>query len=108
MLTKYGSIGKMPKKFIDMNPDVCSGAPVVKGTRFTVAQFLAELADDRSVSEIADNFQLDKQALTNILQYLSDMYQRPNTPTKTPAQKAEEAYQEQQRTLEFDRRIGNI
>jgi uncharacterized protein (DUF433 family) len=52
---------------VDVTPAIRGGIPVVKGTRFTVAQVLAELAEGRSIAELADDFDLDVDCLKNLL-----------------------------------------
>ncbi len=64
---------------IEIDPDVISGVPVVRGTRISVARVLAEIADNASLSEIADNLQIDFQSLKNIIEGLSIRLDRPLT-----------------------------
>jgi uncharacterized protein (DUF433 family) len=55
--------------------------PVLAGTRFTVAQFLAELAEgDRSVNQIAEDFDIDPAKARLFLQGLSIYVDRPLLP----------------------------
>ena len=56
---------------IEVNKNKRGGRPVVKGTRFPVSQLLAELADDLKLSDIAESYDLDLEALKDILRYLS-------------------------------------
>jgi uncharacterized protein (DUF433 family) len=56
---------------IEINKGKRGGRPVVKGTRFLVSDLLAELADDRKLSEIAESFDIKLSKLRNVLQYLS-------------------------------------
>jgi uncharacterized protein (DUF433 family) len=53
------------------------GIPVVRGTRFTISQLLAEIADDRSLSEIANELELDLVLLEQFLRGLSICLDRP-------------------------------
>ena len=62
---------------VETNPHKCGGVPVFKGTRFTLARFLAELADGRSVSSIASDFELDADLLEQFLRGLSICLDRP-------------------------------
>ncbi|HEX5445059.1 MAG TPA: DUF433 domain-containing protein [Pirellulales bacterium] len=64
---------------IEIDPDVISGVPVVRGTRISVARVLAEIADNASLSEIADNLEIDFQSLKNIIEGLSIRLDRPLT-----------------------------
>lgn len=38
---------------IEIDPDRAGGKPVIKGTRYTVAQLLAEIAEGDSIDDIA-------------------------------------------------------
>ena len=40
---------------VEVNPNKCSGVPVFRGTRFTLVRFLAELAEERSVTASRDS-----------------------------------------------------
>jgi uncharacterized protein (DUF433 family) len=62
---------------VEVNPSKCGGVPVFRGTRFTLARFLAELADERSVTDIACNFDLDEEVLNQFLRGLSLCLNRP-------------------------------
>ena len=56
---------------IEASPTKLGGIPVLRGTRFSVAQLFAEMADGDSVSEIADNFELDVNQIAKLLHALS-------------------------------------
>ena len=62
---------------VDVDPDIRSGVPVLKGTRFPVSHLLAELADDQDVSEIADAWDLDSEVIKKVLRGLSISLDRP-------------------------------
>ena len=62
---------------VDVDPARRSGVPVLKGTRFTVAQLFAELAEGRSVVEVADDFELDLDTIKNLLHGFSAHLDRP-------------------------------
>jgi uncharacterized protein (DUF433 family) len=57
--------------------DRCSGKPCLRNTRMPMCQILAELADGRPLSEIAEDFDLDynnmKEAWTNLVQELNKL-----------------------------------
>jgi uncharacterized protein (DUF433 family) len=61
---------------VDVDPDRRGGVPLLKGTGFTVAQALAELADGSGVPELAERFNLDPEVIREILNGLSLMFQR--------------------------------
>jgi len=59
-------------EFVEVDPDRASGRPVLRGTRFPVAQLLAELADGGfSLGEIATDYELDYQEAQRFLEALS-------------------------------------
>ena len=53
------------------------GVPVIRGTRFTAAQVLAELADGRSVAELAEDFDLEIATIKQFLGGLAIILDRP-------------------------------
>jgi uncharacterized protein (DUF433 family) len=62
---------------IEINSAICGAVPVVKGTRFTVAQFFAQLADGDSVADVAENFGLNAQRLNELLHAFATYLDRP-------------------------------
>src|SRR3979490_1206826 len=44
---------------VEANPDKLGGVPVLKGTRVSVAQILAEIGEGQSAEEVAADFDLD-------------------------------------------------
>jgi len=44
------------QRFIERQPQVCGGEPVIKGTRVTVRTIFASLAEGASVDEIVADF----------------------------------------------------
>jgi len=62
---------------VEVNPNKRGGIPVLKGTRFTVAQLFAELADGRSVFELAEDFELDLENMKALLQGFATHLDRP-------------------------------
>jgi uncharacterized protein (DUF433 family) len=65
------------KDWIEVDPLKRSGVPVLRGTRFTVSQMLAELADGRSSVELAEDFDLDIVVIQNVLHGFSIYLDRP-------------------------------
>ena len=64
---------------VEVDPDRLGGIPVLKGTRFSVAQVLAELAEGRSVQEVADDFDLNHEHVSNLLVGLGTILDRSFT-----------------------------
>lgn len=62
---------------VEVNPAIRGGIPVVRGTRFPVARVLAELADGLSLSQIADDFDLDISTLRQVVESFSILLDRP-------------------------------
>ena len=62
---------------VEMNADKRGGVPVLRGTRFTVAQLFAELADGRSIVELAADFELEIEPIRELLQELANYFDRP-------------------------------
>ena len=60
---------------IDLNRR--GGIPVLKGTRFTVGQTLAELADSAGVPEVANQFDLDEDTIRQLLYGLALLADKP-------------------------------
>ena len=56
---------------VDRDPNKCGGVPVLRNTRFAVAQLIAELADSDSVGEIADDFDLSESQIREFLRELA-------------------------------------
>ncbi len=65
------------RRVADINPRRRGGVPVLKGTRFTVSQALAELADSSGVSEVAQNFDVDANTIKEMLDGLSLVLMQP-------------------------------
>lgn len=52
---------------IDIDPDRRGGVPLLRGTGFTVAQTLAELAESSAVAEVASDFDIDEKLVRDLL-----------------------------------------
>lgn len=62
---------------IEINAKKAGGTPVLRGTRFKVAQILAELADNKSVSKLAREFDLDRGKVEEMLHGMAILFDRP-------------------------------
>lgn len=69
----------MPEKFdianfksIESDPQRRGGKPVLKGTRFTAAQVLSQIAAGDSVQDLVDNFDFEAEQITSFLRELAD------------------------------------
>jgi uncharacterized protein (DUF433 family) len=68
---------RMLRETIEVNPQKRGGVPVLSGTRVPVAQILAEIADDASVSEIAAELDLDAECIRKLLEGIASYLDRP-------------------------------
>ncbi|WP_082483776.1 DUF433 domain-containing protein [Methylobacterium sp. Leaf87] len=66
------------KDTVDIDRSVRGGVPVLKGTRFTIAQLLAELSETRGPDEIAENFDLSADQIRNLLNGLAMLMNKPH------------------------------
>jgi uncharacterized protein (DUF433 family) len=64
---------------LESDPEKVGGVPVFRGTRFSASQFLAELADNDVVQEIADEFDVDPHPLRTFLHALAVYLDRPTS-----------------------------
>ncbi len=61
----------------EVNPRKCGGVPVLKGTRSLLAQVLAEIAEGRTVTELAEDFELEPALIKEFLEGISIALDRP-------------------------------
>ena len=70
-------------KAIEVDPCRVGGVPVIAGTRFTVAQLLAELTEpDATVQSIALDYDLPREKLDEALEELAALFNRPGLPMR--------------------------
>ena len=62
---------------IEVNKKKLGGKPVFKNTRFPISQFLAELTDNFNISEICDDYDLDKKVVIDFLEGLALYLDKP-------------------------------
>src|SRR5260370_24098627 len=62
---------------VEINPEKHGGVPVLRGTRFTVAQLFAEIGDGRSLPEIASDFGIDEGLMRKLMESFSIYLDRP-------------------------------
>jgi len=71
LLTRTRNAVRLLTDCVEVNLQKRGGVPVLKGTRFTVAQLLAEVAAGRSVPEIAEDFNLERNLIERLLDGLA-------------------------------------
>lgn len=61
-----------------IDPDRMAGKACLVGTRFPVSSIIAELAEGRTVKEIAEEFELQEHLIRNFLNGLAMMLDKPD------------------------------
>ena len=70
---------KIADDIIVSNVGIRGGAPCIRGTRFTISQLLAELADGNSLQNICKDMKLDFEDCQTVLNAISfAFYKRGN------------------------------
>jgi uncharacterized protein (DUF433 family) len=64
---------------LESNPQKLGGVISFRGTRFSVSQFLAELADSDAVQGIADEFEVERTSLQTFLHAFAVFFDRPTS-----------------------------
>jgi len=73
--TSYNNkgIGTMYQDRIELNPKICAGKPVIKGTRIPVSVIISHLAAGETWKELITGFpELTEEDIKAALQYASD------------------------------------
>jgi uncharacterized protein (DUF433 family) len=60
-------------KGVAIDPAVCHGKPVIEGTRVLVATVLGALAGGDSQKDVAEDYDITLEQISNALQFASDM-----------------------------------
>jgi uncharacterized protein (DUF433 family) len=67
-------------EFIEINPKIMLGKPVIKGTRITVEHIISMLAQGISVDEILQEYEgLTKQEILACLKYAENIIEKTTT-----------------------------
>lgn len=77
----------LPDSIVEVNPRKLGGKPVLRGTRFSISQLLAEIGDHDVIKEIADDFELDEIQLRQVIHALAlslDQYTGKAEPIEPP------------------------
>ena len=88
LMTRWHSAATALRSCIEIDRNKSGGAPVLKGTRFTIAQLFAEIAEGRSIEEISRDFDLDLDTIKKLLRatfsYLS-CFEQVDKDESTPS-----------------------
>jgi uncharacterized protein (DUF433 family) len=69
---------------IDVDSMIRGGVPVLRGTRFTIAQVLAEVADGSSVADLTTDYDLERSRIVGALRSLAAALDRQYKPLTGP------------------------
>ncbi|MHA1673471.1 MAG: DUF433 domain-containing protein [Promethearchaeota archaeon] len=58
---------------IELNPEICRGKPIVKGTRITIDFILELLAQGWTYSEICDEYSITTSDILAVLEYTRNL-----------------------------------
>ena len=71
---------KMIMEYIELNPKILAGKPVIKGTRISVEQIIATLALGTSIDEILLEYDgLQKEEILACLRYAERLLEKTST-----------------------------
>jgi uncharacterized protein (DUF433 family) len=71
MIERTQSASRELADCIELNPAKCGGVPVLKGTRISVAQILAEIGEGQSAVEVAQDYDLDAELVKRLVKGLA-------------------------------------
>jgi uncharacterized protein (DUF433 family) len=72
--------------YIEINPEVCHGKPVIRGTRIMVRNILGSLAGGDSISDILQNYpELTYEAIEAAIAYAIELVDDTQVTLKAPA-----------------------
>ena len=63
-------------KYLEAVPERRGGKPTVKGTRVSVEDILEALSNGWSIDEVADNFEIPREAVLEALKYAAEVLKR--------------------------------
>jgi len=63
-------------KWIEINPEICSGKPIIKGTRIPVKIILELLANGWSIEDIKEEYDLTEEQIKDAIRFASQVLDR--------------------------------
>ena len=66
----------MSIEYIEVNPEICNGKPVIKGTRITVKLILDLIANGWSIKEITEEYNLSEEQVRAAINYAGSVLER--------------------------------
>jgi uncharacterized protein (DUF433 family) len=68
------------QQYVERNPEVMLGKPIIKGTRITIELIMRKLADGYSISDLLKSYpHLTKEQILAALEYAADMIANEDT-----------------------------
>ena len=65
------------QKFVEINPKVCGGKPVIAGTRIPVSVILDHLGDGSSVEDIQGKYpEISREHILGAIRFCHDLIER--------------------------------
>ncbi|MDM8549965.1 DUF433 domain-containing protein [Desulfobacterales bacterium HSG2] len=61
---------------VEINSEIRGGIPVLKGSRMPVSRIIAELGENATISEIAEDYELDVRQVRNFIDGLAVLLDR--------------------------------
>ncbi len=66
----------MEFKWIEINPEICGGKPVIKGTRIPVKIILELFANGWDIEEIKEEYELTEEQIKEAIEFTSQLLER--------------------------------
>ena len=63
-------------EWIEVNPEICGGKPVIKGTRIPVKVILELLANGWSIEDIKEEYDLTEEQIRDAIRFASKVLDR--------------------------------
>ena len=63
-------------KWIEVNPEICGGKPVIRGTRIPVKLVLELLANGWTISDIKEEYDLTEEQIKDAIRFASQVLER--------------------------------
>ena len=72
----FGMGGMEEFKWVEINPEICGGKPVIKGTRIPVKIILELLANGWTIEDIKEEYDLTEEQIKDAIRFASQMLEK--------------------------------
>jgi uncharacterized protein (DUF433 family) len=72
----FGMGGMEEFKWVEINPEICGGKPVIKGTRIPVKIILELLANGWTIEDIKEEYNLTEEQIKDTIRFASQMLEK--------------------------------